>query len=425
MCLRSALIRGLIGVGATLCLLVLASAAAGAVAFGVGDDSLDAYGDSSGFHVLCGWNGTGCGHGGLGSRYTRLIVPYNALATYDGTSSSCVDTSQDPNNWGYHSGAPEPTVQSLHNWLQEAQKDGLQPMLSITWGNPRMTSESDNPAYPTANGYLCGIEALMRYAGPGTNLWVDEWEAFNEPESGLCSRDAAEFELLANTAAAAEGRTSDTIVAGGFANADDPLDGTNHPDCGHPSGDWFVRDYVSAIKAKGLNPSVWSWHPYNDVDASYTGHDNTHQTGDLAAYLNQQFPSHPQFWLTEVGVVLSSHTYGQYLDGSKIAQANAARGFKDLARAPNQAYGGQIARVYWYEYQTYGDGADTGSDTWDAALLGITSADWVEDGHGIPRSSYCVLAYNDAPPKAATDPRCNYASTPNVPWTDWENPNDG
>jgi hypothetical protein len=211
-------------------------------------------------------------------------------------------------------------------------------------------------------------------------------------------------------------------VAGAFASADDPLDGSNHPDCGHPSGDWFIRDYVSAVKSEGLNPAVWSWHPYADVDASYTGTPNAHQTGDLAAYLNQQFPSHPSFWLTEAGVALNSAAYGRYVDGNPLAQANAARGFERLGAAPNQAFGGQIARIYWYQFQTYGDGASVGSDRWDSALLGITSADWVEGGTGVPRPSYCVLAYGDSPAQAAHDTRCDYASVPNVPWTDWEDP---
>ncbi|HWE13825.1 MAG TPA: hypothetical protein VG365_09955 [Solirubrobacteraceae bacterium] len=262
----------------------------------------------------------------------------------------------------------------------------------------------------------------MHAAGPGWHRWVHEWEDFNEPEQGLCSSDAANFASQAVRAAAQEGRSSDTLVAGSFSSGDDPLDGSNHPDCGHPSGDWFIHDYAGAIKAKGLNPSVWSWHPYGDVNASYAGINNAHQTGDLAYYLNQQFPSHPSFWLTEAGVVLNMGRYGPYIDGSKTAQAYAARGFKNLGNAPNQAYSGQISRVYWYEYQTYGDGVSTGSDTWDSALLGITRADWVEDGSGVPRSSYCVLAYGDSPTQAASDTRCNYASSPDVPWTDWQDP---
>jgi hypothetical protein len=406
--------------GTVLCLVVPSTATA--VSYGLGDFGLDAYGDSSSFHTLCGWNGSSCGHGGLNTRYTRLTVPYNALGTYDSATGSCVDTSRDPKNWVWHNSVQVPTGQSLYSWLGEAEKDGLQPIFAITWGNRNLTGETDNPSYPTAKGYLCGLEALMHAAGPGWHRWVHEWEDFNEPEQGLCSSDAANFASQAVRAAAQEGRSSDTLVAGSFSSGDDPLDGSNHPDCGHPSGDWFIHDYAGAIKAKGLNPSVWSWHPYGDVNASYAGINNAHQTGDLAYYLNQQFPSHPSFWLTEAGVVLNMGRYGPYIDGSKTAQAYAARGFKNLGNAPNQAYSGQISRVYWYEYQTYGDGVSTGSDTWDSALLGITRADWVEDGSGVPRSSYCVLAYGDSPTQAASDTRCNYASSPDVPWTDWQDP---
>ena len=414
---KSAFRWGLFCIATVLCLLVVPSTAA-AVSYGLGDFGLDAYGDSTSFHTLCGWNGLACGHGGLNIGYTRLSVPYNALGTYDSTLGKCVDTSGDPYNWVWHNGVQVPYSQALQSWLGEADKDGLQPMFAVTWGNPHLTGEGDNPSYPTANGYVCGLEALMQAEGS-----VHEWEVFNEPEQGLCASDAANFASLAVRAAAVEGRPSDTLVAGSFASRDDPLDNSNHPDCGHPSGDWFTRDYVSAIKANGLNPSVWSWHPYGDVNASYAGHNNTHQTEDLASYLNQQFPSHPSFWLTEAGVALNLAPYGQDIDGSKIAQANAARGFKNLARAPNQAFSGQISRVYWYEYQTYGDGTSTGSDIWDSALLGITNVDWVEDGGGVPRASYCVLAYGDSPDQAATDQRCNYLSSPNIPWTDWQDTN--
>ena len=413
----------LLCLGVVICFLVIPSTAMGAT-FGFGDIGLAAYGDSSSFHTLCGWNGTSCGHGGLNIDYARLDVPYDSLATYDSATGRCVDTSTDSNNWIWYNAVQTPTVQALHSWLAEAQKDGLRPLFAITTGvaNLTATEPTSNPRLPTANDYLCGLTALMQAAGPGWNLWVHEWEVFNEPEVGLCAATAADFLSVAQQAAAAEGRSSDTLVAGAFADNDDPLDGTNHPDCGHPSGDWFIRDYVQKIKSLGLNPAVWSWHPYDDVDASYTGTSNPHQTADLASYLNQQFPSHPSFWLTEAGAVLNDTKYGQYIDGSPLAQANAARGFKNLANAPDQAYNDQISRVYWYEFQTFGDGKSVGSDMWDSALLGLAHPDWVEDGTGVPRASYCVLAYGDSPERAVKDPRCDYASSPNVPWTDWEDP---
>jgi hypothetical protein len=405
-------------------IVILLPSKASAAAFGFGDLGLATYGDTASFHTLCGWNGTSCGHGGLNIKYARLFAPYNALGTYDSSTASCVSTSADPNNWIRYNGAQTPTSQALRSWLTEAQKDGLRPMITITWGNGHLTSEADNPSYPTQNGYRCGLEALMNATGAGWNLPVHEWEVFNEPEGGLCSSDAAGFFAQAQQAAATEGRSSDTLVAGAFKSGDDPSDGTNHPDCGHRSGDWFIRDYVQSIKSRGLSPTVWSWHPYGDVDASYAGASNWHQTGDLTSYLNQQFATDPQFWLTEVGVVLTSPAYGPYLDGSSSGQANAAQGFKLLGNAPHQAYSGQISRIYWYEFQTYGDGASTGSDTWDSALLGLTRPDWLEDGTGVPRASYCVLAYGDSPTRAVSDSRCDYASTPHVPWTDWQNPND-
>src|SRR5947209_1746501 len=417
--LWAAVRRRVLCLGAVVCFLAMAPTASAAT-FGFGDLGLAAYGDSASFHTLCGWNGTSCGHSGLNLKYVRLNVPYNTLGTYDTASASCIDTSTDPNNWIWYNGAQTPTGQSLQSWLREAKKDGLRPLLALNGGNSNLSGEADNPRLPTVNDYRCGLDALMRAAGPGWNLSVHDWEVFNEPEQGLCASTAAKLVLTAQQVAAQEGRSADTFAAGVFSSSDDPLDGSNHPDCGHPSGDWFIRDYVQNVLSQGLNPAVWSWHPYEDVDASYTGTSNLHQTEDLASYLNQQFPSHPGFWLTEAGVVLNSAKYGQYVDGSPTAQANAAQGFETLASAPNQAYGGQISRVYWYQFQTYGDGASVGSDGWDSALLGLAHADWVEDGTGIPRPSYCVLAYGDSPSRAVQDSRCDYAASPSVPWTDWE-----
>jgi hypothetical protein len=393
---------------------------AGAATFGFGDFGLSAYGDGASFHTLCGWNGASCGHGGLNLRYARLNVPYDAMGTYDSASGSCVDTSADPNNWVWYNQVQTPTGQALQNWLGEAQKDGLRPLFALNAAVSNLTAmePADNPRLPTANDYRCGLDALMKAVGS-----VHDWEVFNEPEQGLCGSTAATFVSSAQQVAAQEGRTSDTLVAGAFRNGDDPVDGTNHPDCGHPSGDWFIRDYVQKIKALGVAPAVWSWHPYADVDASYTGTSTWHQTGDSVSYLNQQFPSPPSFWLTEAGVVLNDAAYGQYVDGSPAAQANAAQGFKNLGNAPGQAYAGQISRIYWYEFQTYGDGASVGSDTWDSALLGLTGPDWVEDGKAVPRASYCVLAYGESPGRAVQDPRCDYAASPHLPWSDWEDPN--
>ncbi len=411
-----------VGAVAVSC-LVLPSLAT-AVTFGFGDFGLAAYGDSASFHALCGWNGTSCGHGGLNIKDVRLNVPYDSLATYDSTSGSCIATSADPNNWVWYNGVQTPSTQALQSWLREAQKDGLRPLFAISSAVSNLTSTepADNPRLPTANDYLCGLEGLMQAAGPGWNLYVHDWEVFNEPEQGLCASTAANFVSLAQQAAAHEGRSSDTLVAGAFRDNDDPLDGTNHPDCGHPSGDWFVRDYVQKLESLGLNPQALSWHPYHDVDVSYTGTSSWHQTADLASYMNQQFPSHPSFWLTEAAVVLNDAMYGPSVDGNPVAQANAAQGFKNLANAPGQAYSGQVSRIYWYEFQTYGDGASVGSDTWDSALLGLTHSGWIEDGSGVPRASYCVLAYGDPPSRAVGDSRCDYANSPKLPWSDWEDP---
>src|SRR5437763_6053698 len=166
----------LLRIGAVVCFLVSPSTAM-AAKFGFGDIGLAAYGDSPSFHTLCGWNGAACGHGGLNINYIRLNVPYDSLATYDSASGSCIDTSTDPNNWIWYNGAQTPTSQALQSWLTEAQKDGLRPLFAVASGVPSLTvnEAADNPRLPTPNDYLCGLEALMKAAGPSWNLWVHEW----------------------------------------------------------------------------------------------------------------------------------------------------------------------------------------------------------------------------------------------------------
>ena len=151
-----------------------------------------AYGDSASFHTLCGWNGTSCGHSGLHIKDVRLNVPYDSLATYDSASGSCIATSADPNNWVWYNGVQTPSSQALQSWLREAQKDGLRPLFAISSAVSNLTAAepADNPRLPTANDYLCGLEGLMQAAGPGWNLYVHDWEVFNEPEQGLCASTA-------------------------------------------------------------------------------------------------------------------------------------------------------------------------------------------------------------------------------------------
>jgi hypothetical protein len=93
----------------------------------------------------------------------------------------------------------------------------------------------------------------------------------------------------------------------------------------------------------------------------------------------------------------------------------------------------QVEALFWYEFETYGDGKSVGSDTWDSALLGITSPSWDQSGQynpgagqfGVPRTSLCVLAYGDSPNPSASnaaewDSRCDFANSPQVPWYDWQ-----
>ena len=73
---------------------------------------------------------------------------------------------------------------------------------------------------------------------------------------------------------------------------------------------------------------------------------------------------------------------------AKLRQAWAAQAFHDLGTVLS----GRVTQVDWW---TPTNGAGSG---WDSALL---------DPSGLPRSSYCALAYAESPEIATVDSRCS------------------
>jgi hypothetical protein len=374
-------------------------------------------------------------------RYTRLVVPFDALAT--SVDGRCVRDEQ----YALHQPG-ETWAVALQGWLAAVQPAGEQPMLSIGWGGAT-ADDAGTPLHelnqnPTDAQYRCGLTALMQ----ATQTWsredgtapVTEWEAFNEPDIKTCATQAASYYVDAVRVDAALGR-SDTIIAGAFRDWDDPyID--RHIDCGHANGDWYIPDYVHALERDGVWPKVFSLHPFVDVSASgaYEDGDLSVQVADTLRYLNSQPEPASAMWLTESGVWLenqvhdsSGATFGSDLDGDPLKQAWGAVGFLNLAYSAGQAYHGQVARIYWYEFQPDGDGHSPGSAAFDSGLMGISDSDWTESGryvpaageYAVPRASYCVLAYGDSPVLAAQDTRCDWSSGPENPSTDWEVPSGG
>ena len=292
------------------------------------------------------------------------------------------------------------------------------------------TSRDD--IWPTDSEYECGFRGLEQ-AAPG----VTQWEIFNEPDSAYdpdsipgggpnctarngvwvaaqeqCvlgsrkvtpsggnghggSAQAAAYWYL--DAKKVDSNASHTLVAGGF--------NFNTSSC-LVSKCYYLSGYFRTLSAiDPTPPRAIALHPYLDVDyAALNGGDPfppatsglpTAQ-GAIAA-VDEIYPADPPVWLTEVGVWLTNSgragvtgvcgdgnpqddgTWLACLNGNPTAQALAAEGY---LRLPSES--GQIARVYYYDFDDQNVGWDSGLVNVNAPLLGSS-------GYGTPRMAWCVL----------------------------------
>ena len=263
------------------------------------------------------------------------------------------------------------------------------------------TEIGGQPLIPTDQDYICGLQALIR-ATTASGLHVPAWEAFNEPDShvipvnshGVSGPQAAAWfysDAVVARAAAGPADSSDTLVAGAFNGA-----------TLNPNKQLYAREYIDYLtEALNIWPDTWSFHPYDDITASYDT-PQTANTRQLAAYIAARYSgrTQPQLWLTEAAISLRTTTttyagsavncpaadpdetnqLGGCVDGNPVAQANGARAFLSLPVSAS-AFPGQITREYWYEFRT--------ATNWDSGLLAPD---------GALRQSYCVLA--SLPPTA-------------------------
>jgi hypothetical protein len=356
-----------------------AAAAAGPVSYGISD----ARGAFTTFYATPAFTNLQARMNATGHSlvYVRFFVAWDAIDTWDGNRCA----------------ASPALLAGAHGWnvllteLDEARARGLVPMVSLVEG----TEIGGQPSIPTDQDYVCGLQALMRATG-AAGLHVPAWEPFNEPDSHIIPVDshgvsgpqaAAWFYADAVQARANAGArdAADTLVAGTFNG------GTLNP-----NNQVYARNYIDYL-TQTLNvwPDTWSFHPYDDVTASYAT-PQTANTRQLAAYIAQRYAgrAQPEIWLTEVATNLRTtttkydgapiscpsgdpdeqNTIGGCVDGNPAGQANAARAFLTLPQTA-AAFPGQITREYWYEFRT--------ATNWDSGLL---SAD------GALRQSYCVLA---------------------------------
>ena len=166
----------------------------------------------------------------------------------------------------------------------------------------------------------------------------------------------------------------------------------------------YLNGYIDALHR---TPGYWSFHDYDDVTAAGvrrygSGYDAPIWITEAGARLDQpniQEPdgTEPQCNNGELdGYNLSwsgGYKVGNCLDWvpdphlARLRQAWAAQAFHDLATP----FGGHVTQVDWW---TPNNAAGSG---WDSAL---------QDARGLPRSSYCVLAYAETPATATGDARC-------------------
>jgi hypothetical protein len=398
---------------------------------------------------------------GLGFTWARFFIDWDAAGTTN-ASGTCISS-------------PLADLSQVMSAMTTASNLGMTPLLAISAGG--------DP--PDVTQYTCGAYELMlalkSYAHP---LYI---EAFNEPEnSGESAYDAAEFwYYLKSDDTAIRPGDGDDIIAGTFGGASSSAVAAGTLSvCSGGGYDW---EYVCELTDFGDHPTSWSFHDYDDPQMSVNDYDGDHGSGCTAvgasgcsesdvqnfrSLLSSFGQSTSDIWLTESGVYMNGGISGSQadppggpyqvsafnkLDGTGTSpnglpyamnQAEAAEDWKTIADS------GLVSHMFYYEFQTYGNGygSGSGSDTFDSALIGNDAANtpqngdlvatpyWTGEGNvagnGVPRTSYCVLAFDETPAQALADTRCDYAQggpNPNtgvtdsymIPWTSWQGGNPG
>lgn len=218
----------------------------------------------------------------------------------------------------------DPRAADFAAWLAAVERRGWRPLVSFA---------ADGPVDPATADYAQAVRAF-RAAHPE----IAEYTAWNEPNrrrTYASPRQAAAY-LKALTDACDGGCT---VAAGDFA-------GTRMP------GGYFAA-YAAAVRALGLRPAVWAYHPYEVVnDATPDRFDG------LAAFWAAAGASDPRVavWFTEVGAFQCVHgvPYGTGAQDAAAGRLNA------LLADP--VYG-TASRVYYYHLA---NGPDC---DWDTGLL--------------------------------------------------------
>ncbi len=251
-----------------------------------------------------------------------------------------------------------------------AQAEGVDLMVTLYLGGctdgPQsgcfdITDES-LPIDAAAAAFKVHFQAVWDVANPNGQRNVTVW-GINEPDLTLHRSDSAQraaaFYQAAREALDADGCPECVVVAGEVA---------------HYHQAW-VQSYLGELKARGQSPSLFSLHPYDDVDAaSSQGNWRAHRPASTLGYtqdVENAFPG-SHIWLTEVGRRLHRYESDHHFCVSAQCEWEAGIYVRDVLA--NERH---VTRVYWYEVA-----AGPPSDRWDSALA---------DREGHMRASYYGL----------------------------------
>jgi hypothetical protein len=410
---------------ASLALIAFAStpAVAPAAPYGLGDPNLDAQCPSTADCPARPWLDPLI-HGGDGMSYARTAIPYDAVASAD-SSGRCIWSGT--GRGGYSNPDPHKVGKQYRsyvlNWLAAAKRLGLDPVIAFTAG----TAAIDNPV-PSGSPldqrkYYCGVYwtlwAAARWGTPVAHV-----EAWNEPDvngyRGNPAGAAADWNTADRAVSQVHADDADVPAAELAAGTLSTMSCARGAVCSNLAE--YLNDYITALDSQ---PAYWSFHDYDDVTAAGAQERSPYAnnllafTGILAGRYGPGYSA--PIWITEAGGRLDQpnilepdgtapgcdngerdaynpawgggYKVGNCLDWApdpelaRLRQSWAAQAFHDLATL----LGGRVTQVDWW---TPNDAAGSG---WDSALL---------DTAGLPRSSYCVLAYTESPAAATADTRC-------------------
>jgi hypothetical protein len=368
--------------------------------------------------------------GGANSfRYARTGIPWDAVST-GGTAlgSPCLSETPPPLYYG------TPWIALAERYVLAARAAGIDPLIAITTNGAARYAGNGNPhdpANPTANEYFCGLKGLVstldafaarHHVAPPT-----EYETYDEPDGAMVSNECnptPDGDLPPHSADQCAAwyydeadRANRTVFGDRLTLVALAADGDSANDPNLVA----IKAYASYLTGTiGLYPTVWSFHPYEDLsDAGYLddgalAHSDTTRVSAYIASLYGTSRPQPTIWLTEVAAQLTDPvdayfgtpagcrlgkaddaplTLGGCLVDNPRAQAYAASDFLSLPRA-GSAFPGQITRIYWHEFDSLA-GHPT---TWDSGL--------VSPGDRYERASYCVLS-GESVARALADTSCN------------------